>query len=254
MDSDEVENLRLVYNREHPSESPIPKGSTEKTWTEIQRRMHSKCKDGMAACIVAGLMKKPRAPESWETNPEEWLSSLDIDAVEKEFMKMFPKYYYVGSIPIDFDKKSKTGSCIVSSLCSMDIRSLYKKGYRHIGIIFNTDVSTGPGEHWVALFADIGDEYEYPRITYFDSYSKSPEKEIQRLMQRWKGQLDDMKTHKEKTQLTYNKVRHQYENSECGMYSLYFHFCCLVGVPMESRIPDDVMNSFRGVLFSIGKK
>lgn len=254
MDKDEIENLRIVYNKEHPTETPISKGSIESVWHEIRKRMHKKCKDGMTSCVIAGLMKKPKAPESWESNPEEWLSSLDIDAVEKEFTKIFPKYYYVGTIPIDFDKKTKTGSCIVSSLCSLDIRKIYQKGYRHVGIVFNTDVSTGPGEHWVALFADIGPEYEYPRITYFDSYSHSPEPEIQRLMFRWKQEWDSTKINSKETQLTYNKVRHQYENSECGMYCLYFHFCCLVGVPLEKRIPDDVIRSFRGMLFSVGKK
>jgi hypothetical protein len=254
MDKDEIETLRTVYNKEHSSEPPIPKGSMITVWSEIRRRMHKKCKDGMAACVISDLIKKPRAPESWETNPEEWLSSLDIDAVEKEFMKVFPKYYYVGAIPIDFDKKSQTGSCLVSSLCSMNIKTIYNKGYRQIGIVFNTDVSTGQGEHWVALFVDIDSGYEYPRITYFDSYSKVPEPEIQRLMFRWKEQWDATHVHSKPMELTYNKIRHQYKNSECGMYSLYFHYCCLLDIPMDQKIPDEVMSSFRGLLYSIGKK
>lgn len=254
MDKEEIENLRKVYNKEHSSESPIPPGDIKTVWGEIRKRLHSKCETGTAECIVSHMLKKPKAPESWKKNPEEWLSSLDIDGVEKEFMKIFKKYYYVGAIPIDFDKKSKTGSCVVSSLCSLDIKSIYEKGYRQIGIIFNTDVSTGPGQHWIAVFCDIDPEYEYPRMTYFDSYSKPPEPEIQRLMRRWKEQWDLTKIHSKPMELTYNKTRHQYEDSECGMYSLYFHFCCLVGVPMEKRVPDDVVRSFRGVLFSIGKK
>ena len=91
-------------------------------------------------------------------------------------------------------------------------------------------------------------------MTYFDSYSKKPEPEIQRLMARWKEQWDATNIHSKPMELTYNKTRHQYENSECGMYCLYFHFCCLAGVPMERRFPDDVIRSFRGVLYSVGKK
>jgi len=101
---------------------------------------------------------KPKAPSSWKSNPEEWLSSLDIDAVEKQFKKVFTEYYYVGTVPIDFGKKSNTGKCLVNSLCSLDIKSIYNKGYRQIGIVFNTDKSTGPGEHWIALFCDIRPE------------------------------------------------------------------------------------------------
>ena len=173
---------------------------------------------------------------------------------EKEFTKVFSKYYYVGAVPIDFDKQSNTGTCLVDSLCSLDIVSLYKKGYTQIGIIFNTDVSTGPGQHWVALFCDIGNELEYPRITYFDSYAEKPEKEVQRLMKRWKERWDATGIHKKPMEATYNKVRHQYQDSECGVYCVYFHYCCLMGIPMEKRVPDDVVRGLRGMLFRVGKK
>ena len=143
MDAEEIENLRVVFNKEHAKENPIPKGDWKTVWAELQKRFHSQCEKGRMECIAAHMMKKPDAPPSWEKNPEEWLSSLDIDAIEKEYMKVFPKYHFVGCVPIDFDKKSKTGSCVVSALCSMDIKGLYDKGYDKIGIVFNTDVSTG---------------------------------------------------------------------------------------------------------------
>jgi hypothetical protein len=254
MDADEIENLRVVYNREHSNETPIPKNHWIIVWAELQKRFHAQCETGRSECIAAHMLKKPKAPSSWEKNPEEWLSSLDIEAVEKEYTKLFPKYYFVGCVPIDFDKQSSTGKCIVSALCSLNIHELYKKGYDKIGVVFNTDVSTGPGQHWIALFTDLDPAFEYPRITYFDSYSKAPEAEVQRLMQRWKQQWDATRIHSKPTELSYNHTRHQYENSECGMYCIYFHLCCIVGIPMNKRVPDDVMRSFRGMLFSIGKK
>jgi Ulp1 family protease len=254
MDADEVEHLRKVYNEEHKSEKPIPSGPIVKVWNAIKERLHEKCSAGTAECVVAHMLKKQKAPEEWVSNPEEWLSSIDIEKVESEFMHVFAKYKFLGCIPIDFDKKSQTGKCIVDSLCSIRIRDLYDKGARRIGIVFNTDVSTGPGQHWIALFADLNPKYENARITYFDSYSKAPEPEIQRLMHRWKEQWDSTKIHSKPTELTYNKTLHQHENSECGMYCIYFHWCCLVGVPMEKRVPDEVVRSFRGVLYSIGKK
>jgi len=143
---------------------------------------------------------------------------------------------------------------LVSSLCSLNIADIYKKGKTKIGIVFNTDVSTGPGQHWIALFANVGPEYEYPRITYFDSYSHKPEIEIQTLMNRWKEQWDETKINSKPTELTYNKIRHQYEDSECGMYCLYFHWCCLTNIPLEERVPDKVVRAFRKMLFSISKK
>jgi len=250
-DEKEVENLRKVYNKENSKEKPIAKGDVQKVWKDIQTRLHDKCDSGSAECIINSMLSKPTAPSSWKSNPEEWLSSLDIDAVEKQFTKIFTDYYYVGTVPIDFGKKSETGTCVVNSLCSLNIEHLYKKGYRRIGIVFNTDVSTGPGQHWIALYCDIRPELVFPRITYFDSYGDKPSKEVVNLMKRWKITWDATKIHEKPMATTYNKTRHQYENSECGMYCLYFHFCCLLGIPMNKRIPDEVVRGFRGVLFRI---
>jgi hypothetical protein len=91
--------------------------------------------------------------------------------------------------------KSEDGKCIVDALCSTKLIDLYKKQKTKIGIVFNTDVSTGPGEHWMAIYCDISPEIEQPRITYFDSYSKKPEKEIQRLMLRWSNEWNATKIH-----------------------------------------------------------
>ena len=250
-DDKEVENLRKVYNKEHTRETPIPKGNTHSVWKHIQKRLHDQCDSGAAECIINSLLTKPKAPNSWKTNPEEWLSSVDIDAVEKQFASLFSDYYYVGTVPIDFGKKSETGACIVDSLCSLNIEGLYNKGYRRIGIVFNTDVSTGPGQHWIALYCDIRPELVFPRVTFFDSYAERPSKEVINLMKRWKISWDATKIHSKPMATTYNKTRHQYENSECGMYCLYFHYCCLLGIPMKKRIPDEVVRGFRGALFKV---
>lgn len=247
----EVERFRKVYNEDHPHEAPIQPGP--RTWENLQSRFHEKCKTGRGECIVAHLLRRPKAPESWNVNPEEWLSSVDIEKVEKQYMKLFPQYQFLGCIPIDFDLKSESGKCLVNTLCSLNLRTLQSQGKTHIGIVFNTDVHTGPGEHWVALFCDIRSELSEPRITYFDSYSKPPEKEIRVLMKRWKDQWAESGVHEEPMKMTYNSTRHQYANSECGMYCLYFHYACLTEVPMDERIPDQVINTFRRLLFRMGK-
>ena len=250
MDPELLENLRVTYNREHPKESPIHRGRN--VWKAIQQRMHDKC--STTQCVVHSLLHQPNAPMAWKSNLEEWLSSLDIESVQKEYVKMIPGYYFAGCVPIDFDKHSETGKCIVSALCSMDIRAMYKKGIHRIGIVFNTDVSTGPGEHWVAAFCDLRPELEYARMTYFDSYAQFPEPEIQRLMRAWKAQWDTTDVHPKPMRLSYNKTRHQYKDAQCGMYSLYFLHCCLMEVPMEHKIPDDVMMYMRPMFFRIPRR
>jgi hypothetical protein len=245
-DSNEVERLRSVYNEEHSTEPPIVGGDIKQVWKTLRTRLRKKCKTGRAECIVTSLMKHPKAPKEWKNNPEEWLSNEDIEKLEKELERVFASYEFLGTLPIDFGETSETGKCLISTLCSTDIRALAKKGKTQIGIVFNTDVSTGPGEHWVAVFCDIRPDLEYPRMTYFDSYAQRPEKEIQKLMKAWKVQWDKTGVHSKPMRLTYNTTRHQYENSECGMYSWYFHYCCLAGVPMEKKVPDAVVRGFRG--------
>lgn len=239
-DETTVQNLRKVYNKEHPNETPIAENGA---WESLKKRFHKKCKQGRSECIIAHMLGKPKAPDSWTTSPTEWLSSIDIENVEKQYEKLFPTYKFLGCIPIDFDLKSETGKCLVNALCSLKIKDLQAKGYTQFGIVFNTDVHDGPGQHWFALYCDIRPELEHARVTYFDSYASKPEKEIKVLMNRWKEEYGkEMVT-------TYNTTQHQFKDSECGMYCLYFHYCCLTETPMNERIPDDVVNKFRQLLF-----
>jgi hypothetical protein len=250
----EIDRLRTVYNKEHPHERPIGKGASNTTWAEIRKRLHAKCTTGTPSCIVSAMMKRPKAPESWGKKRTEWLSSDDIDKVEKQYQILFEDYHFVGCVPIDFGKKSEFGECIVSALCSLKLTALANKGKHRIGIVFNTDTSDGPGQHWIAAFCDIRPELEYPRMTYFDSYAHTPEPEIQELMKRWKQQWDATGMHKQPMELSYNRVRHQRKDSECGMYCLYFHYACLLDISMDKTIPDDEMNAFRDLLFDMPEK
>lgn len=242
MDKKELEALRVAYNKEHPHEKPIKK--KDNIWKEITHRLKEACKSSTFECVVRNLVHKPSAPMSWKLNDQEWLSSDDIDKCQEEYAKLMPDYFYMKTVPIDFNTHSETGKCLVSALCSIDIRNIKKKGYRRIGIVFNTDVSTGPGEHWIAAFCDFRDHLEYPQMTYFDSYAQKPEPQIVELMNRWSQQMPGMK-------LQYNAIRHQYKNAQCGMYCLYFLHCCLTGVDMKEKIPDDVVAMMRRLFFKV---
>jgi len=251
-DENEVERLRTVWNKENPSHPPIQPGNRKAVWGELLKRFRDTCSNGKPECIVNSMMKRRRAPAEWNNNRSEWLSSDDIDHVEHEFERVVEDYHFVGCVPIDFDLKSESSKCIVSTLCSMKLEPLFKKGKHRIGIVFNTDVHDGPGQHWIATFLDIRPELQYPRMTYFDSYARKPEKEIQRLMFRWKEQWD---AHGGPPMaLTYNTTHHQFKESECGMYCLYFHYACLLGVQMSKRIRDDEVNAIRNIWWIFSKR
>jgi hypothetical protein len=238
MDAAELERLRDAYNAEHPSEPPI-KGNI---WKELTRRLKKKCDTGAPSCIVHEIADRPTAPTKWKGNLDTtWLSSSDIESALNEYAKLLPDFHYVGTVPIDFDKHAKTGECLISALCSLNLNDLYKKGIRRVGIVFNTDMSTGPGQHWIAAFCDMRPDV-VEHTTYFDSYARYPEPEIVRLMQRWADQRPGMI-------LRYNKLRHQRKNAQCGMYCIYFIYCSLFDIPMKRVIPDDVIAMMRPMFF-----
>jgi hypothetical protein len=252
-DEDEMKGLVKAFNR--GGKEPIKAKEPAAQWEELKQRLHEKCTTGETECIVSALLQRPKAPKQWAVNRWEWLSSDDIDHVEKNYEELFPDYMFVGCVPIDFDLKSdETNQCLVSALCSMKLPEMYKAGHHRIGIVFNTDPHDGPGEHWIALFCDIRPELEYAHVTYFDSYAQSPEPEIKVLMRRWKEQWDKTGIHPGGMKMTFNTTRHQFKDSECGMYCLYFHYASLMGIPMYERIPDDVVNSYRKMLFRVPKE
>jgi len=153
----------------------------------------------------------PEAPEEWQTNPNTWLTSIDIDSVMSQYEEKYHCFRFIGPSPIDFDKKLTQTECVWNALCNFNIN---KQGIKNkIGIIFNTDPHNKPGEHWVSLFIDITREH----IVYFDSAGSDIPTEIHRLVEKIQKQTK----HKYKFIKNF-PIQHQKKNTECGMYSLYF--------------------------------
>lgn len=170
---------------------------------------------------------RPIAPDSWNENPEEWLSNFNIEAVLNQYVKKYPEFISYGATPIDFDKRASGigSSCLVNSICSISLQSLFSKGKKYIGVVFNLDKSGEPGSHWISLFVNI----PHGEINFWDSVANNPPIEVERLMSKLENQLIIMKQSKLNDKLQYekpikqiNKRRHQFKNNECGMYSLYF--------------------------------
>jgi hypothetical protein len=192
---------------------------------------------------MAGYFR-PAKPDAWDKKATTWLDSFNIEDVMKQYEEEKDlKFDFIGPVPIDFDAKyGAFGKCIVDELCKLNLKKQQQRGVDHIGIIFNLDPHDKPGSHWVCAFIDIPESAAY----YFDSYGYPPPKEVDVFLKRCKDQGIQ--------HVYYNDIRHQRKGSECGMYCLYFHFCCLLGIPMETQIPDAVVRGFRGMLFRVGKK
>ena len=229
-------------------------------WESIHNILKNKCNKESCWINVAAPKKienqllhhfKPIIPKSWVKNKYEWLSTVDIDNVLDQYEEKYQDFKFIGPVPIDFDNVL-FGSCIVNELCNINIIKMEKQGVNHIGIIFNLDKHNESGSHWVALFIELSKQPLNNKVGayFYDSYGTKPYKEIQILMNRLKDQYT---RENREFILKYNKVRHQYKNSECGVYSTYFIIKMLEGNNFEThcnnKITDDEINEKRNVFF-----
>ncbi len=189
---------------------------------------------------------RPLMPSKWNENPREWLNTLDIQDVMEQYEDKYKDFKFIGPVPIDFDEKLSFGQCVVNELCNINAPKLYKNGIRKIGIIFNLDKHNQSGSHWIAMMCDM----DKSEISYWDSYGMTPPKEVSVLMKRLKEQS---KSINKKMKININKVRHQYKNTECGVYCINFLVNLLEGKTFKQVtnkiISDDKMFSKRNKYF-----
>lgn len=233
-----------------------PKSTSVYLWKQINLRLKDKCKNEWC-WIQQEFVKKlnsdminnsyrPVMPKEWKHNKYEWLKTNDIENVMDQYEEAHSDFTFIGPVPIDFDKPYGIGQCVVNELCRVDLKKLKLKGYTKLGVVFNLDPHDKPGSHWVAMFCDtIG-----KGIYYFDSYGMRPPKEVDVLMKRLQKQGSEMGI---KMKIKVNNVRHQYKNSECGVYSLFFITELLKGKKfntlIKSPIMDETMNNKRKFFF-----
>ena len=185
---------------------------------------------------------RPKRPKKWKENKNEWLTTSDIERVLKQYQTKHDNFMFIGPVPIDFDKEFGPGQCVINELCNINLKRLLQKGKTKVGIVFNLDPHDKPGSHWVSFFAD----FDKNEICYFDSYGIAEPNEVRILMDRLKDQAKELN---KDMKIKVNNYRHQFKNSECGIYSINFIVKLLEGMSYEDYIQnitkDDDMESNR---------
>ena len=236
----------------------IETNDPKKIWKFFKKNMSNKCYNELCWLKNTNIgqnldnksikekLFRPFAPKSWKKKPYEWLSSVDITNVMKQYEVSYKNFVFLGPSPIDFDSKKMHGNCVLEQLCNFNLESYYNRKINKIGIIFNLDPHYKPGSHWVALFVDLEKHF----IFYFDSNGDRIPKEINKLVKKIKLQASNLQI-KLKYDSNYNVV-HQEEDGQCGMYTLYFIIELLKGDKEYSffkdnkhRISDTKMKNFR---------
>lgn len=173
----------------------------------------------------------PRAPEKWKETPRMWLSSTDISAVMKQYEYFYPDFEFIGPAPLDFDHHLYNNKCVWEDLCQFDVADQLDKNKMKIGIVLNTDYHDEPGQHWIALFINLIDKY----IMFFDSTGNQAPREVKHLIRRVRKSSKQLGL---PLKLYVNRTKHQSENTECGMYVMFFIIELLTG----RKEPKDFMS------------
>jgi hypothetical protein len=177
------------------------------------------------------------------------LSNKDIDKILEQFRVKFPFFYHCEFAMSDWDKYN-------SQLKSVSLVDIYAKNFKVFGFVWNTDLHTGGGIHWIATVVDFRDSN---RITmeFYNSSGNPPCMSMMSWFEKEKCKLEDyLMTNKINTVVEYIKVtsiRHQDTRTECGVYALYYIYCRLAGVPYDhfckNIVHDFAMFKFRHMIF-----
>jgi hypothetical protein len=201
----------------------------------------------------------------------EWLSTNHIDDVMEQYQKVNPKFIFLGTVPYDFEELRPLG------IHNLDFTDLESKGKTELGMIINLDEHWQSGSHWVGLYINL----DKNQIYYYDSVGSKPGKRVKKFItkatkylyfKKYKKELkirDVVKKLKNQSKyknneyinnivkggfdIRYNKVKHQLDNSECGVYSIYFIERLITGDTFDNIsnniIRDDEINKRREIYF-----
>jgi hypothetical protein len=249
--------LKEMWNKRHP-DAIIKFKSPFDIWNSLQLYLSNVCdKEScwLTQKFTNGKMKKilegsfaPKSPDLWKINPNEWLSSVDISNVMRQYEEAYSCFKFLGPSPIDFDYRNME-ECVWPELCNFQLKDEINKNISKIGIIFNLDPHYKSGSHWISLFINI----KKSNIFFFDSAGEKIPNEVKELVDKI---IDQGK--KLSINFTFDQnhpVEHQFGDTECGIYSLFFIIYMLEdaidGKHLKKKIyKDKYIEKYRKVFFN----
>jgi hypothetical protein len=235
-------------------------------WKRLNAHFMETCKGDEQCWVDTDIVKKsgavnivekdlrPKMPNEWLMNNKSWLTNFDIQDVMKQYERKYHTYKFLGVFSIDFAASNGIGGCVANVMCQINVAQLITNGIKQVGIVLNLDRRDQAGSHWVALYANFDVKAARGRygIFYYDSNSTPPPKEVVAFQQKIQQQVSVI--NKKRTfGAHYNTQRHQYGNSECGVFVMYFIERMLKGATFESIMKateyDQSMNRLRFVYF-----
>lgn len=254
-----LNRLKDRWNARHP-DATIKTSNPKEIWSFLKIQLQDVCDeekcwikenfvDDKTEHDIKNTAFVPDRPYEWKLDPNTWLSSVDITNVMKQYEARYKCFRFIGPSPIDFDSKyMNTSECVWRELCKFSLQRYMERGVNKLGMIFNMDKHTQSGSHWVSMFVHIKRRF----IFYFNSTGEPIPREIAVLKKRIEKQGEKYGI---KFRFYQNTKEHQKEDTECGMYSLFFIINMLldkksINYFKKSHIPDEKMEEFRKIYFS----
>ena len=122
-----LEHLKQLWNSRHPDRR-ISSNDSREIWSQLKMYMKDCCnneKDWLRHNFAKQKLSRelldytfaPESPEEWKRKPTEWLTSVDILNVMKQYEHEYPTFTFIGPSPIDYDTKKSFGQCVWNKLC-----------------------------------------------------------------------------------------------------------------------------------------
>ncbi len=190
------------------------------------------------------------------------LNNFNIDETLQRWARVFTSFFPYPFAMMDFDRTGEPFATIdpVAVLAGEIPINLgpgleeTRRPCQTLGCVVNTDVSTGKGKHWVAVFVDCRGPGGWT-VEYFNSAGRPPPKAMTNWMERTRARLATArksgKTDGAVTAVAVTDVAHQESQTECGLYALFYIRRRLEGTPAAyfedptKIITDDEMTEFR---------
>ena len=225
-DEDALLLLKNAWNSRHSRDGLSIKSDDPKTiWNSLKNYMSKTCdiescwlKENFMQNIDSEKFNKlfaPDPPSQLKNTPDNYLTTLDILEIMKQYEKLHDNFKFIGPSPIDYDTIYSNGSCVWDELCNFNLKKYIDKNIDVIGIIFNLDEHNKGGSHWVAVIIDNVRK----QICFFCSYGYEAEKNIITFIDTVTKQSEDI--YGTPYQKIHNKFEYQGDTNECGIYCMY---------------------------------
>jgi hypothetical protein len=217
----------MNFNKTNPNKKITLSRKKTTLWNAINLRMSSECPTKDEKCWLqfnktkdAKERFRPDMPTTWKNNPREWLSNFDIQKVMQQYDTK--SFKFLGVFPSDYDYKLAMNVCVAQELCNLDVQQLKTEGITDLGIVFNTDPHYASGSHWVAVYICTNPRSKKFGFYYYDSNAAEPSEYVKKLHASIQSQFAGTPNVMSRFVIKRNTLRHQFKNTECGMFSMHF--------------------------------